>query len=37
MVDFFLEMNPVFQAAMAGIFTWFCTLLGSATVFLLGK
>lgn len=26
-------MNPVFQAAMAGIFTWFCTLLGSATVF----
>ncbi len=26
-------LHPVWQALIAGLFTWFCTLLGSATVF----
>ncbi|MGX7100365.1 hypothetical protein ACWOBH_10205 [Globicatella sanguinis] len=29
----FIELNPVLQAFLAGIFTWLCTLFGSAMVF----
>lgn len=29
----FIELNPVLQAFLAGIFTWLCTLFGSAVVF----
>lgn len=28
-----VELNPILQAALAGIFTWLCTVLGAATVF----
>lgn len=31
--DYFLSLNPVFQALIAGLFTWFCTIFGSAFVF----
>lgn len=30
----FAQLNPVLQAFIAGVFTWLCTLAGSATVFL---
>ena len=33
MVDFFYNLNPVMQALLATIFTWFVTLLGAALVF----
>lgn len=33
MVDFFYELNPVIQALIATIFTWFVTLLGASIVF----
>ncbi|OOF42716.1 ZIP family metal transporter [Rodentibacter rarus] len=29
----FLMLNPVLQALIAGLFTWFCTIFGSAFVF----
>lgn len=29
-----LFSNPIFQALIAGIFTWLCTLFGSSFVFL---
>ena len=31
--DAFLTLNPVIQALIAGLFTWFCTIFGSAFVF----
>lgn len=31
--DSFLTLNPVMQAFIAGLFTWFCTIFGSAFVF----
>lgn len=34
MVDYFLELNPVWQATLAGTFTWAMTALGSSIVFL---
>ena len=33
MVNFFYNLNPVIQALLATIFTWFITLLGAALVF----
>ncbi|WP_297377318.1 hypothetical protein [uncultured Helcococcus sp.] len=33
MFEWFLGINPVLQALMAGIFTWACTALGAALVF----
>lgn len=33
-MDFFLSLNPIVQAGLAGVFTWLCTALGSSTVFL---
>lgn len=33
-MEYFATLHPVFQALIAGIFTWLCTVLGSATVFL---
>ncbi|MBG9985880.1 ZIP family metal transporter [Facklamia sp. DSM 111018] len=32
-MDFFLSLNPIVQAGLAGVFTWLCTALGSSTVF----
>ena len=34
MINFFLNLNPVLQALIATIFTWFVTLLGAALVFI---
>lgn len=34
MIDWFLGLNPVWQATLAGIFTWLMTVLGSSLVFL---
>lgn len=34
MVNWFVELNPIGQAALAGIFTWGMTALGSSLVFL---
>lgn len=33
MVDFFVNLSPVYQALLAGMFTWFVTLLGASVVF----
>lgn len=33
MINFFIELNPIIQALIATIFTWFITLLGAALVF----
>jgi len=33
MTNFFMELSPVYQALLAGIFTWFITALGAAVVF----
>ena len=33
-MEFFAELHPIYQALIGGIFTWLCTLIGSATVFL---
>ncbi|HFI0462921.1 TPA: ZIP family metal transporter [Streptococcus suis] len=30
---YFAQLNPILQALLAGLFTWLCTLLGSAMVF----
>ncbi len=37
MINFFTGISPVYQALIAGIFTWSITLLGSAVVFLFKK
>lgn len=37
MIDFFIGLNPVLQALIATIFTWFVTLLGSSIVFFFKK
>jgi len=37
MIDLFINLNPVFQALIATIFTWFVTLLGAAIVFFFKK
>lgn len=34
MIDWFINIHPVWQATLAGIFTWACTALGSGLVFL---
>lgn len=34
MVDWFLSLNPIWQATLAGVFTWLMTALGSSLVFL---
>lgn len=34
MIEWFLELNPVIQATLAGVFTWAMTALGSSLVFL---
>lgn len=33
MINFFIELNPVIQALIATLFTWFITLLGALLVF----
>jgi ZIP family zinc transporter len=33
MIDFFIQLSPVWQALIATLFTWFVTALGAATVF----
>lgn len=33
MFEQFLQLHPALQALIAGLFTWFCTILGSALVF----
>ncbi|MBR3490300.1 MAG: ZIP family metal transporter, partial [Bacilli bacterium] len=33
MFDFFVNLNPVVQALIATLFTWFVTLLGAALVY----
>ena len=33
MVSFFINLNPIIQAFIATIFTWFITLLGASLVF----
>ena len=33
MIEFFINLNPVIQALLATIFTWFVTLLGATIVF----
>jgi ZIP family zinc transporter len=33
MIDFFVQLSPVWQALIATLFTWFVTALGAATVF----
>ena len=33
MVDFFVDLNPIWQAVIATTFTWMVTALGAATVF----
>ena len=37
MIDYFINLNPVFQALFATIFTWFVTALGAALVFFFKK
>ena len=37
MVDFFLNLNYLYQALLAGMFTWFITLLGASLVFFFKK
>lgn len=37
MIHFFINLNPIMQTFIATIFTWFVTLLGSATVYLFRK
>lgn len=37
MVDFFMELDPVFQALIATLFTWSVTLLGASIVFFFKK
>ena len=34
MIDFFIQLSPVWQALIATTFTWFVTALGAAAVFL---
>ncbi|UUX34593.1 ZIP family metal transporter [Fundicoccus culcitae] len=34
MIDWFLNAGPITQAFLAGVFTWLCTVAGSAVVFL---
>lgn len=34
MIDWFLSLNPIWQATLAGFFTWAMTALGSSLVFL---
>ena len=34
MIDFFVHLNPIWQAVIATTFTWMVTALGAATVFL---
>ena len=33
MINFFISLNPIIQAFLATIFTWFITLLGASLVF----
>lgn len=33
MVNWFLELNPVIQALLGTLFTWFITALGASLVF----
>ena len=33
MIDFFIRLGPIYQSLLAGIFTWFVTLLGASLVF----
>lgn len=33
MINFFIELNPIYQALIAGVFTFFITCLGSSIVF----
>ena len=33
-MEFLSNLNPVYQAGLAGIFTWFCTVIGASCVFL---
>lgn len=33
MIDYFLSAHPIFQAFIAGLFTWGCTIFGSAFVY----
>ena len=37
MINFFIKLNPVIQAFIATLFTWFVTLLGAALVFFFKK
>ncbi|MEX1158475.1 MAG: ZIP family metal transporter [Thermomicrobiales bacterium] len=37
MIDWFRDLDPVAQAALAGGFTWFVTALGAAIVLLIGR
>ena len=37
MIDLFINLNPVIQALLATVFTWFITLLGAALVFFFKK
>lgn len=32
-MEWFLTLNPIYQAGLAGLFTWACTALGAASVF----
>lgn len=32
-MEFLSQLNPVYQAGLAGIFTWLCTVLGASSVF----
>ncbi|GEK90254.1 zinc transporter, ZIP family [Alkalibacterium putridalgicola] len=34
MVDWYLSIPPIWQAGLAGVFTWLMTALGSSLVFL---
>lgn len=37
MINYFCSLSPIYQALLAGIFTWFITLLGSGLVFFFKK
>ena len=37
MIDFFINLSPIYQALIAGIFTWSVTLLGAAVVIFFKK
>lgn len=37
MINFFIKLNPILQAFIATLFTWFITLLGAAIVYLFKK